>query len=180
MSVLGVDKIKKLIKEEKLVESLGDRDLENPEGAGLDLRLGEIFKIRGETFLGVEKRKTVDSVSVAKFDPKKRSTFTIKPGEFYLVQTMERVNLPDYLVATMHARSTLLRSGIWLLTTQIAPGYKGPLNIGMKNMGNADFTVELGARILHIIFWEVSGQGAAYRGQWQGGRVTTKEEETQV
>ena len=47
-------------------------------------------------------------------------------------------------------------------------------------MGNADFTVELGARILHVIFWEVSGKGASYRGQWQGGRVTTKEEETQV
>jgi deoxycytidine triphosphate deaminase len=177
---IGVDKIQKLIKEIKLVESLGERDLENPEGAGLDLRLGEIFKIKGESVLGVEKRKTVDSTSVAKFDPKKVKTFTIKPGEFYLVQTMEKVNLPDYLVATMHPRSTLLRSGVWLLTTQIAPGYKGPLNIGMKNMGNANFKIELGARILHIIFWEVSGKGAMYRGQWQGGRVTTTKEETQV
>ncbi len=177
---LGVDKIKRLIKEIRLVEALGNRDLENPEGAGLDLRVGEIFKIKGDTVLGIEKRKTVDSESVAKFDPKKSTSFTIKPGEFYLVQTIERVNLPDYLVATMHPRSTLLRSGVWLLTTQIAPGYKGPLNIGLKNMGNNDFTVELGARIVHVIFWEVSGKGAAYRGQWQGGRVTTKDEEVQV
>ncbi|MCH7541925.1 2'-deoxycytidine 5'-triphosphate deaminase [Patescibacteria group bacterium] len=178
--VLGVDRIKKLIKEVKLVESLGQRDLDNPEGAGLDLRLGEIFKIKGDTVLGIEKRKTVDSTSVAKFDPKKSVAFTIKPGEFYLVQTIERVNLPDYLVATMHPRSTLLRSGVWLLTTQIAPGYQGPLNVGLKNMGNSNFTVELGARIIHIIFWEVSGKAAAYRGQWQGGRVTTTKEETQV
>ena len=177
---LGVDKIKRLIKEIRLVEALGNRDLENPEGAGLDLRVGEIFKIEGDTVLGIEKRKTVGSKSVAKFDPKKPTSFTIKPGEFYLVQTIERVNLPDYLVATMHPRSTLLRSGVWLLTTQIAPGYKGPLNIGLKNMGNNDFTVELGARIVHVIFWEVSGQGASYRGQWQGGRVTTTKEETQV
>lgn len=180
MSVLGVDKIKQLIKTVKLVEGLGKRDLENPEGAGLDLRLGEVFKISGETHLGIEKRKTVDSTSVAKYDPKKSSTFTIKPGEFFLVQTMEEVNLPDYLVATLHARSTLLRSGVWLLTTQVAPGYKGGLNLGMKNMGNSDFTVELGARIVHIIFWEISGKGASYRGQWQGGRVTTTKEETQV
>lgn len=177
---LGVDKIKKLIKEEKLVESLGTRDLEDPEGAGLDLRLGEIFEIRGETFLGVEKRKTVDSKRVAKLDPKKTSTFTIKPGKFYLVKTIEKVNLPDYLVATMHPRSTLLRSGVWLLTTQVAPGYRGELTLGLKNMGNSDFTIELGARIVHIIFWEVSGKGATYRGQWQGGRVTTSKEETQV
>jgi deoxycytidine triphosphate deaminase len=180
MAALGVDKIKKLIKEIKLVESLGTRDLENPEGAGLDLRLGEIFKIKGESVLGVEKRKTVDSVSVAKYNPKKPTTFKIKPGEFYLVQTMERVNLPNFLVATMHPRSTLLRSGVWLLTTQIAPGYRGPLNIGLKNMGNSNFTIELGARILHIIFWEVTGKGAMYRGQWQGGRVTTTKEEKQV
>ena len=178
--ILGHSELKKLIKSNKLITGLSKRDLENPEGAGLDLRVGEIFKIEGDTVLGIEKRKTVDSKRVAKFDPKKPTSFTIKPGEFYLVQTIERVNLPDYLVATMHPRSTLLRSGVWLLTTQIAPGYKGPLNIGLKNMGNNDFTVELGARIVHVIFWEVSGQGASYRGQWQGGRVTTTKEETQV
>ena len=177
---LGVDRIKKLIKEVKLVENLGTRDLENPEGAGLDLRLGEIFKISGETFLGEEKRKTVTHTSVAKYDPKKKTSFTIKPGEFYLVQTIENINLPDYLVATFHPRSTLLRSGVWLLTTQAAPGYRGPLNFGLKNMGNCEVKIELGARIVHIIFWEVSGKGAAYRGQWQGGRVTTEKEEKQV
>ena len=177
---LGVDRIKKLIKEIKLVESLGARDLENPEGAGLDLRLGEIFKIRGETFLGEETRKTVDSVSVAKYDSKKTKTYTIKSGEFCLVQTIERVNLPDNLVATLHPRSTLHRSGLWLMVTQVAPGYKGTLNLGLKNAGDCSFTIELGARIVHIIFWEVSGKGASYRGQWQGGRVTTKKEEQQV
>src|SRR4030042_4493168 len=180
MAALGVDKIKKLIEKINLVEDLGSRDLENPEGAGLDLRLGEVFKIEGETFLGEEKRKTVDHVSVAKYDPDKPTTFTIKPGEFYLVQTIEKINLPDYLVATFHPRSTLLRSGIWLLTTQAAPGYCGPLNFGLKNMGDCDVTIELGARFDHVIFWEVSGKGAAYRGQWQGGRVTTDKEEKQV
>jgi dCTP deaminase/dUTP pyrophosphatase len=177
---LGVDKIQKLIKEIKLVEDLGGRDLENPEGAGLDLRLGEIFRIEGETFLGEEKRKTVDHVSVAKYNSSKKATFTIKPGEFYLVQTIEKINLPDYLVATFHPRSTLLRSGVWLLTTQAAPGYKGPLNFGLKNMGGCSVKIELGARFVHIIFWKVVGKGAAYRGQWQGGRVTTDKEEKQV
>ncbi|OGY22184.1 MAG: hypothetical protein A2113_03580 [Candidatus Woykebacteria bacterium GWA1_44_8] len=177
---LGVDRIKKLIKEINLVENLGTRDLENPEGAGLDLRVGDIFKIEGETFLGEETRKTVNHISVAKYDPKKKTSFTVKPGEFYLVQTIENINLPDNLVATFHPRSTLLRSGVWLLTTQAAPGYKGPLNFGLKNMGNCNVELELGARIVHIIFWEVAGKGSMYRGQWQGGRVTTEKEETQV
>src|SRR4030042_1221937 len=177
---LGVDRIKELIKEAKLVESLGTRDLENPEGAGFDLRLGEVFEIGGQTTLGIEKRKTVESKSVAKYNPEKSSTFTLKPGDFCLVQTIEAVNLPDTIVATMYPRTTLIRSGVWLLCSQVNPGYRGRLTLGLKNMGSCDFKVELGARIVHIIFWEVSGKGASYRGQWQGGRVTTDKEEKQV
>ena len=178
--VLSQEKIKKLIQEVKLVEGLGRRDLENPEGAGLDLRLGELFRIKGETFLGVETRNTVDHQSVAKFDPGKSSSFTIKPGEFYLMQTVEKVNLPENVLAIPYTRSTLLRSGVWLLLTQVAPGYKGVLTFGLKNMGNSNFKVELGARVAHIIFYEIAGKGTAYRGQWQGGRVTTEKEEKQV
>ncbi|MEX0616972.1 MAG: hypothetical protein WD231_04140 [Candidatus Woykebacteria bacterium] len=178
--VLSQEKIKELIQTSKLVEGLSERELTNPEGVGLDLRLGELFKIKGETFLGVEKRNTVDHTSVAKYDSKKSSTFTIKPAEFYLMQTVESVNLSDNIVAIPYPRSTLLRSGMWLLSTQVAPGYKGILTFGLKNMGNSNFKVEMGARVAHIIFSEIAGKGASYRGQWQGGRVTTEGEEKQV
>lgn len=178
--VIGIERIKQLIRENKLVENLDRRELENPEGAGLDLRLGELFKIKGETYLGIEKRKTVEHHSVAKFNQSRSNTFTIKPGEFYLMQTVEKVNLPDNVVAVPYPRSTLFRSGIWLLSTQVAPGYKGILTFALKNMGESKFKVEMGARVAHIIFYEIAGKGASYRGQWQGGRVTTKDEEVQV
>jgi len=32
----------------------------------------------------------------------------------------------------------------------------------------------MGARVVHITFHEVLGEGSQYRGQWQGGRVTTE------
>lgn len=178
--VLGIDKIKKLVRDIRLVEGLGKRDLVNPEGAGLDLRVGEIFRIEGETFLGIEKRKTVDSISLAKYDPKKRATFTIKPGEFYLIQTVETINTPDFLLPMVFPRTTLFRSGINLLNSVTSPGYRGKLTFGLKNVGGSSFKLELGARVAHIIFLEVKGKSASYRGQWQGGRVTTKKEETQV
>lgn len=178
--ILSQKTIKKLIEEKKLVEGLGKRDLENPEGAGLDLRLGELFKISGETFLGIETRDTVKHKSVAKYDSRKPKTFTIKPGEFYLMQTIEKVNLPENIVSIPYPRSTLLRSGIWLLATQIAPGYCGILTFGLKNMGKSKFKVEMGARVAHVIFYEIAGRGVSYRGQWQGGRVTTEKEEVQV
>ena len=38
----------------------------------------------------------------------------------------------------------------------------------------------MGARVVHIMFFEVKGEGNLYRGQWQGGRVTTDQKETQI
>ena len=47
MSVLGLDEIHKRIKKHSLIKNLGQRDLKNPEGAGIDLRLGAVRKIVG-------------------------------------------------------------------------------------------------------------------------------------
>ena len=43
-----------------------------------------------------------------------------------------------------------------------------------------DGVIELGARIVHILFYEVKAGGTLYRGQWQGGRVTAAKKEKQV
>ena len=50
--VLGPKKLLQLVKTKKLVENLSERELTNPEGAGFDLRLGEVYKISGNAFLG--------------------------------------------------------------------------------------------------------------------------------
>lgn len=81
------------------------------------------------------------------------------------------------------ARSTLFRSGVALLLTQTAPGYHGPLVFGLKNLGDCDFVLEMGARIAHIQFVQVSekiAQTNLYRGQWKGGRVSARKKEKQV
>ncbi|MBI2622723.1 MAG: hypothetical protein HYW64_01360, partial [Candidatus Levybacteria bacterium] len=72
------------------------------------------------------------------------------------------------------------RSGLFLRTGNVAPGYKGPVTFGLKNEGPVSATIEMGARFVHAQFEEVKGGGSMYRGQWQGGRVTTKRREKQV
>ena len=62
--ILGVDKLLELVEEKKLVENLCDRELNNPEGTGFDLRVGEFFKIKGKGFLGETERKTCDIESI--------------------------------------------------------------------------------------------------------------------
>ena len=177
---LGVDELLKLVHEKKLVENLCDRELNDPEGTGFDLRLGEIFKIYGLGFLGETERKTCEIESLEKYNPKEKKSIIVKPGDFYLVKTIETVNIPDNLVAFFKPRTTMQRMGIFLKASQASPGYSGKLTFAIKNEGPCEVEIEMGARIVHVLFAEVKGKTHAYRGQWQGGRVTTEKKETQV
>ncbi len=178
--ILGPKQLLRLVKTKKLVENLSERELTDPEGAGFDLRLGEVFKISGKAFLGVTERHTAKIKEVAKYNEKKSSKVKIKPGDFFLVKTIETVNMPQNLTASITPRSTLYRSGLFLRTGNTPPGYSGGLIFGLKNEGDATVEIELGARICHIQFAQVKGGGSMYRGQWQGGRVTTTKKEKQV
>lgn len=178
--ILGPSKLLELVRKYKLVESLAERELTNPEGAGFDLRLGEVYKISGSAFLGETYRKTPDIKLVRKYEKGKRRTIKIKPGDFFLATTIESVNTPKNLTIDFKPRTTTFRSGLFLRTGNVAPGYRGKLTFAIKNEGPITVEIEMGARIVHAQFKEVKGGGSIYRGQWQGGRVTTKKNEKQV
>ncbi len=178
--ILGPKKLLQLVKTKKLVEGLSQRELENPEGAGFDLRLGEVYEISGSAFLGENSRSTPGVELQKKYERGKKGSIKIKPGEFYLVKTIEKINLPIDLSAVIIPRTTTFRSGLFIRTGPIQPGYSGELTFGLKNEGPVTVEIEMGARFVHVIFHEIKGVGSKYRGQWQGGRVTTKKKEKQV
>ena len=178
--ILGPKHLLKLVKTKKLVEGLSERELLNPEGAGFDLRLGEVYKISGTAFLGETERKTPKVKLIQKYQNGKKKSVKIKPGDFVLVTTIESFNVPQNLTVNFKPRTTTFRSGLFLRTGNVAPGYKGPVTFGLKNEGKVTVTIEMGARFVHAQFEEVKGGGSMYRGQWQGGRVTTKKKEKQV
>jgi deoxycytidine triphosphate deaminase len=178
--IISPNELLKLVKKDKLVENLSERELNNPEGTGFDLRLGEVFEISGSAFLGETHRKTPDIKSIKVYDPKKTSSIKIKPEDFFLVKTIEKINLPLNLSAVIIPRTTTFRSGLFIRTGPIQPGYSGELTFGLKNEGPITVEIEMGARFVHLIFHEIKGKGSAYRGQWQGGRVTTSRKERQV
>ncbi len=181
--IIGIKKLHELVKEINLVENLCEREQNNPEGAGFDLRLGEIHELEGDGFLGVEERDTPNINLVAKNEnskDEKDNSFIFEPGKYYLIKTMEKVNLPVNLSGIIFPRTTLFRSGLTLFNGIVQPGYSGELTFGICNMGKSNIRVSFGARIVHITFHEVLGEGNQYRGQWQGGRVSTEGKETQV
>lgn len=180
--VLGPKILLKLVKGIKLVENLCSRELSSPEGAGFDIRIAEAYKISGRAFLGQEERKTPKEKLVCRYssDKSKNGRLIVKPGEYYLIKTIESVNLPTNISCHIYPRSTLYRSGILFLCTQASPGYCGQLVFGLCNLAKTTVEIEMGARVCHLQFFEVKGGGSVYRGQWQGGRVSAKKREKQV
>jgi len=185
--IIGPKILLKLVKEKRLVEGLAERELTTPEGAGFDLRLGELFTISGKAFLGEFERETPKVISKIKYQPRlnrgqksKRNSIIIKPGEFYLATTIEKVNTPLNITINFKPRTTTFRSGLILRTGNVAPGYCGKLTFAIKNEGPIPVKLEMGCRIVHAQFEWVDGGGNQYKGQWQGGRVTTGKKEKQI
>lgn len=181
--ILGIQKLHELVKEMNLVENLCERELNNPEGAGFDLRLGEVYELQGDGFLGIEERETPKINLIAQNNSEKAETenfFIFEPGKYYLIKTMEKVNLPITLSGIIFPRTTMFRSGLGLFNGVVQPGYCGELTFGICNLGKSNIKISFGARVVHITFHEVLGEGNQYRGQWQGGRVATDGKEIQV
>ena len=178
--ILGVDKLHQLVENKKLVEGLCERELTNPEGAGFDLRLGEIYELKSDGFLGIDERKTPDVKIVAKFVEGQKSNFVFRPGKYYVMKTVEKVNTPPNVLILFRPRSTIYRSGMMIFTGNASPGYCGELNFGIINLGAHAIKIELGARVAHAMFYEVKGKANLYRGQWRGGRVSANKKERQV
>ncbi|MEK6840901.1 MAG: hypothetical protein AABX79_03030 [Nanoarchaeota archaeon] len=188
--ILSALKVLELNEEYGLVEGLGERDAKNPEGVGLDLRVGEVHRLTGDSLIGIEKRLSPKTEKIASLDIDGNKEIMMEPGEYLLVTTMETIHSPKekvnigegmppvYLMPVIYPRSSLQRGGIALLCTKTDPGYKGKLTFGLKNLSNQDFEFELGARMFNLVFEAVIGDiNRPYTGQHQGGRVTSEGKE---
>ena len=184
--ILSALRVLELNSKHNLVEKLSERELNNPEGIGIDLRVGKVYKIEGDSFLGVEDRKSPQVEIIGNVEKEGNGKIVIRPGEYYLVETMEIISSPKekikyddffpegFLVPKISPRSSLQRGGISLHHTGTNPGYKGTLTFGIKNQGKHNFVFELGARMFSLEYDAVIGDiKRSYSGQHQGGRVTS-------
>ncbi len=187
MSVIGINEVVRRIKEENLITGLGGRDLSNPEGTGIDLRLGAVHKIiegganiEADGTAGLGKRSGVKTEELYRLkDGDAQDTLVIKPGDYYLVQTAETITVPLDLMPMVYPRGSLFRAGLLLLCSKSDPGYTGQLTFGLTNLGPFEAKLQLGARFCNIVFYTIDGEVIGYRGQHQGGRISHGEE-TQV
>lgn len=180
MPVLGPRGLADRIHRGEVLKGLSNRDRDNPEGAGYDLRLASIFELQGEGSMGVERRSTSDAAELSADNIDGEEWFTLHPGAYYLMQTVETVALDLDMVGFVHPRSTLFRSGVMLSSGVVSPGYEGGLTFGLFVAGRFAWRVQRLARVAHINLLAVDDRGHAYRGQWQGGRMVAPVPEDQV
>ena len=103
--------------------------------------------------------------------------FILHPGEFVLGSTLERVALPDNLVARLEGKSSLGRLGLLIHSTAgyVDPGWDGNLTLELSNVANLPITLYHGMKIGQISFQRLTspveiGYGdericSKYRGQ---------------
>ena len=103
--------------------------------------------------------------------------FILHPGEFVLGQTLERVRLPDDLVARLEGKSSLGRLGLLIHSTAgfVDAGFEGNLTLELSNVANLPITLYEGMPIGQISFMRMDGPverpygsrttGSKYQGQ---------------
>jgi dCTP deaminase len=80
--------------------------------------------------------------------------FILHPGEFVLGQTLERVTLPNDLVARLEGKSSLGRLGLLIHSTAgfVDSGFSGNLTLELSNVANLPITIYQGMPIGQMSF----------------------------
>ncbi len=101
--------------------------------------------------------------------------FILHPGEFVLGSTLERVGIPNDLVARLEGKSSLGRLGLLIHSTAgyVDPGWDGYLTLELSNVANLPITLYPGMKIGQISFFMLTTEadvpygsaGNKYQGQ---------------
>ncbi len=134
--ILSDKEIEKLLEEKQIDVSPLDINLVGP--SGLDMRLGYQMRVFKEDS-DVEHLNPFDPASehATELVEPEDGRFIIEPGQVVLASTLERIELPEHLVARLESRSSLTRLGLVILGTSgsVEPGFRGHLTIPIINTG---------------------------------------------
>jgi dCTP deaminase len=173
--VLSDRVIRRLIEAGRIGIDPYDETLMQP--SSLDVRVDTLFRVfRNSRYpyidVKAEQEELTELVEVTGDEP-----FILHPGEFVLGSTLERVTLPDDLVARLEGKSSLGRLGLLIHSTAgfIDPGFDGHVTLELSNVANLPITIYPGMKIGQLSFVQMSepaetpyGSGALgskYQGQ---------------
>lgn len=145
--------------------------------SSVDLHIDRYFRVfRNHTMGYIDVKKNVEDLTEP-VEIDEDDVFILHPGEFVLGSTLERVGLPDDLVARLEGKSSLGRLGLLIHSTAgfVDAGWDGQLTLELSNVANLPITLYPGMKIGQISFIRMttpadhpygSGEvGSKYQGQ---------------
>ncbi len=113
----------------------------------------------------------------ASYDLRVAHATVLPPGACTLVPTLEWVELPADLAATLRCRSSFGRKGVLIAAGFVDPGFRGQLTLCLINMGAGDVHLYQHNRVVQMIIHEVKGGNRLYDGRYQDshGAIHSKE-----
>jgi dCTP deaminase len=86
--------------------------------------------------------------------------FSIPPGQFAILTTLEMIVIPDDLMALISIRSKFKFQGLVNISGfHVDPSFKGRLRFGVQNVGPTDIHLKLETPLFTIFFAELSSGG---------------------
>jgi dCTP deaminase len=145
--------------------------------SSLDVRVDRYFRVfRNSRYPFIDvKAKQEDLTEIVEVADDE--AFILHPGEFVLGSTLERITLPDDLVARLEGKSSLGRLGLLIHSTAgfIDPGWDGHVTLELSNVANLPITIYPEMKIGQVSFVQLSepaekpygsaGIGSKYQGQ---------------
>jgi dCTP deaminase len=176
--VLSDRTIARLIAEGRIEIDPYDDALLQP--SSVDVRVDRFFRVfRNNRASFIDVKREQDLTELVEIDGDE--PFILHPGEFVLGSTLERVRLPDDLVARLEGKSSLGRLGLLIHSTAgfVDPGFDGHVTLELSNVANLPITIYHGMKIGQVSFMQLSEPAAkpygsgALGSKYQGQRGPT-------
>jgi dCTP deaminase len=127
--------------------------------SSVDVRVDGKFRVfHNARYPYIDVRQPMDDLTEL-VEVEEGGKFILHPGEFVLGQTLERVRLPDDLVARLEGKSSLGRLGLLIHSTAgfVDAGFEGNLTLELSNVANLPITIYQGMPIGQISFMRMDG-----------------------
>ena len=155
--VLSDATIRAEIESGRIVIDPYDADLVQP--SSVDVRVDRRFRVfHNNRYPFIDVREPMEDLTEA-VEVDEDQPFILHPGEFVLGQTLERVSLPDDLVARLEGKSSLGRLGLLIHSTAgfVDPGFSGNITLELSNVANLPITIYHGMPIGQLSFMRMDG-----------------------
>ena len=166
MAVLSRQDIHGLIQQEPpLVEDWIDLE-EQVQTNGFDLTLRDVSMLQSAGTIAVDNsQRLISDLAPLVFDG--LGFIELIPGT-YVVTFNEIVHLPRNIMALATPRSSLLRCGVTVNTAVWDAGYSGRSQSLLVVYNPGGFRLQRNARIVQLVFLQLSGETEGYNGTYQG------------